>query len=302
MLVGANSANNIAMAAAFCPNFNTDTPAFTSLWMIQAGSLSDHGDVHVAFDQDFKDNGIIYTADENTFAVEEGCQSMDCDGDWPQPPCSAGSVYRNTYPAAKRWVEQDMMDPSNGACVPVINGAEEYTGGFYGIVNAFTGASTGSQGEPSNQTALYAAQGPQCITTGDLHVPRNRGSRLLPTFENSGVWRTLWPQDGMPKPGIVWDILQTYTPAQIEGVWFTLEPSSLKECGSCSVDTNTTLYAIDNESCGEFLGPAPLVNPAIQMVLNACGACPLRATTRCSPSRAACGPTPTAWPRRARLW
>ncbi len=260
VLVGANSANNIAMAAAFCPNFNTDSPAFTSLWMIQAGSLSDHGDVHVAFDQDFKDNGIVYTADENTMSTEESCQSLDCDGDWPQPPCSTGSVYRNTYPSAKRWVEQDMMDPSNGACVPLAsNGSEMFTGGFYGIVNAFTGASTGSQGEPSNQTALYAAQGPQCVPA-ESTCPNGTTCCDLP--ENSIVFRTLWPQDGMPKPGIVWDALQTYTPAQIEGVWFTLEPSSLKECGSCSVDTNTTLYAIDNEACGEFMGPSGhLANP-----------------------------------------
>ena len=28
---------------------------------------------------------------------------------------------------------------------------------------------------------------------------------------------------------------------------FTLEPTSLKYCGCCTLDTNTTLYAIDDE-------------------------------------------------------
>jgi hypothetical protein len=67
---------------------------------------------------------------------------------------------------------------------------------------------------------------------------------------NSAVCRTLKPRDGMPKPGILWDCLDIFTPIATAGVRFTLEPTSLKYCGCCTLDTNTTLYAIDNESGG----------------------------------------------------
>jgi hypothetical protein len=52
----------------------------------------------------------------------------------------------------------------------------------------------------------------------------------------------------MPKPGIEWDCLDIFAPLNTTGVMFTLEPTSLKYCGCCSLDTNTTLYAIDDES------------------------------------------------------
>ena len=51
----------------------------------------------------------------------------------------------------------------------------------------------------------------------------------------------------MPKPGICWDCLDIFTPLTTTGVQFTLEPTSLKYCGCCTLDTNTTLYAIDDE-------------------------------------------------------
>jgi hypothetical protein len=50
----------------------------------------------------------------------------------------------------------------------------------------------------------------------------------------------------MPKPGIAWDCLNTFVPATTAGVLFTIEPTSLKACGCCTLDTDTTLYAIDN--------------------------------------------------------
>jgi len=52
----------------------------------------------------------------------------------------------------------------------------------------------------------------------------------------------------MPKPGIYWDCLDVFQPPAQNGVLFTLEPSSLKACGCCSPNTNTTLFAIDNET------------------------------------------------------
>ena len=50
----------------------------------------------------------------------------------------------------------------------------------------------------------------------------------------------------MPKPGIKWDCLDIFAPMTTVNVAFTLEPTSLKYCGCCTLDTNTTLYAIDD--------------------------------------------------------
>jgi len=40
------------------------------------------------------------------------------------------------------------------------------------------------------------------------------------------------------------------------GVVFTREPSSLKICGCCTLDTDTTLYAIDDRAYNPFEVPA----------------------------------------------
>ncbi|MCX5996445.1 MAG: hypothetical protein NTV42_02265 [Chloroflexi bacterium] len=65
---------------------------------------------------------------------------------------------------------------------------------------------------------------------------------------NSAACRTLKPRDGMPKPGIQWACLDIFAPLSTTGIKFTLEPTSLKYCGCCTLDTNTTLYAIDDQS------------------------------------------------------
>jgi hypothetical protein len=221
VLVGSNTTASGSFAAAVSTNFNTDTPSFDFLWMLSGGATADQGDVHAAFDTNFKNNGLVYIADEAMVAPAAG-HLLD----------SVGSVYRNKVPGAIRWIENDMMEPTNGA-VGTFNQStcpvDYQKAGLYGIVNAFTGA--------NGQQALYVASDTDNITG----------------FANSVVFRTLWPQDGMPKPGIIWDALMTYTPSNQTGVSFTLEPSSLKECGSCSLDTNTTLYAIDDEAGGTYL-------------------------------------------------
>lgn len=168
------------------------------------------GMVHVIFDSDFEKNRFIYAAVGDNVS---------------------GTVYRNTAPVFTRWSDNDMMDVSNGA-----TGADwavdnvtnpPHQRGFFGIVMAFTG---------NGQPALYAAH--DNITTIDF----------TPEVSDSAVCRTLEPRNGVPKPGIYWDCLNIFQPASQNGVRFTLEPSSLKACGCCSPNTNTTLWAIDNES------------------------------------------------------
>ena len=90
--------------------------------------------------------------------------------------------------------------------------------------------------------------------TGDPHAAlyaahdNHPNFHLQPTTWNSAVCRTLEPRDGMPKPGISGTVSTSSHRSLPAGVKFTLEPSSLKYCGCCTLDTNTTLYAIDDES------------------------------------------------------
>jgi len=175
------------------------------------------GNVHAIFDTDFESNRFIYAAVGDNVT---------------------GTVYRNTVPAFTRWSDNDMMDVTNGAAGPdwwgggysQAAGDPPHLRGYYGIVMAFTG---------NPQPALYAAH--DNISTSLAPSPGD-----LPS--DSGVCRTLEPRNGMPKPGVYWDCLDIFQPPAQTGVHFTLEPSSLKACGCCSPNTNTTLYAIDNES------------------------------------------------------
>ncbi|MCX6001652.1 MAG: hypothetical protein NTY79_03855 [Chloroflexi bacterium] len=171
------------------------------------------GMVHAIFDTDFEKNRFIYAAVGDNVT---------------------GTVYRNTAPVFTRWTDNDMMDVSNGATgsdwsaeTPPVGPNPPHLRGYYGIVMAFTG---------NGQPALYAAH--DNITTNHF------GTEV----SNSAVCRTLEPRNGMPKPGIYWDCLDVFQPPSVSGVHFTLEPSSLKACGCCSPNTNTTLYAIDNET------------------------------------------------------
>ena len=110
------------------------------------------------------------------------------------------------------------------------NGDPPHRRSYYGIVMAWTG---------NPEPALYAAH--DNVTTSLAPAPGT-----LPS--DSGVCRTLEPRSGIPKPGVYWDCLDVYMPPTQNDVHFTLEPSSLKACGCCSVNTNTTLWAIDNQS------------------------------------------------------
>ena len=171
------------------------------------------GMVHAIFDTDFEKNRFIYAAVGDNVT---------------------GTVYRNNAPVFTRWTDNDMMDVSDGASgadwsaeTPPVGPNPPHLPGYYGIVMAFTG---------NGQPALYAAH--DNITTTNFGI----------SVSNSAVCRTLEPRNGMPKPGIYWDCLDVFQPPSQSGVHFTLEPSSLKACGCCSPNTNTTLYAIDNES------------------------------------------------------
>ena len=72
---------------------------------------------------------------------------------------------------------------------------------------------------------------------------------------NSGVLRTIndgtgkyGPLSGMPQPGISWDNLNIFTPAErVNSVYFGAQLTALKACGCCTLHTDTTLYAIDSQ-------------------------------------------------------
>ena len=203
----------------------------------QSPALAGHGNEHIIFDVDFKNNSFIYMGDD-TLVVN-----------------GLGSVYRNTAPSYTRWADNDMMTAVNGGAWvfaatiglawPVWVGAPgnpPHIRGQFGLVQAWTGAEP--QGATAYGPALYSAHSP-IYTSQQTVLP-------IPTASiwDSAVCRTLVARSGMPKPGVSWDCLDIFAPLTTAGVRFTLEPSSLKACGCCTLDTNTTLYAIDDERNG----------------------------------------------------
>ncbi|MGA9047901.1 MAG: fibronectin type III domain-containing protein [Dehalococcoidia bacterium] len=210
VLVGAALANLQRGAIAYSADSGQN-------WYIYKDRMSPGGNVHVIFDVDYANNSFIYAATDDNLT---------------------GSVYRNTVPNFTRWHDGDLMDVSNGATGPDWwnDGYSQAAGdppqrrSFFGIVMANTG-------DP--QPALYAAQ-------DNITVSSAPGPGELPS--DSAVCRTLECRNGVPKPGVYWDCLDIFAPPSQNDVHFTLEPTSLKACGCCSVNTNTTLFAIDNQS------------------------------------------------------
>ncbi len=180
-------------------------------WTVLADAVPGFGNEHVIFDVDFKNNSFMYLGDDLV---------------------NVGSVYRNTLPSFIRWQDNDMMSVINGAsgiawpdeALDAGAIAPPHPVGIFGLVQAWTG---------SPQPAIYAAH--DNITTSVIEY-------------DTAVCRTIAPRDGMPKPGIGWDCLDIFAPLETSNVLFSLEPTSLKYCGCCTLDTNTTLFAIDDES------------------------------------------------------
>jgi len=198
VIVGASSTFNASFfSTSYCGNFITDNPTFA----VQAlsGNTGTAGNIHVAFDSNFKDNNTYYIGDD---AAATNCVEPN-----------GGSVFRNNPFDQLRWQDTDMMAAINGAI-----GCPHPVGQF-GIVLAFTGQ------------ALYSAHGP----CEDVECGVDR------TIDDGTS--KFGPFSGIPKPGIAWDHLSAGLPT---GVCFTLEPSSLKICGCCTLDTDSTLYAIDD--------------------------------------------------------
>jgi hypothetical protein len=203
-------------AASYSSNFNTDTPSMAPLTLGAGPTFG--GNMHVAFDSNFNDTSIFYMAEESIG--------------------TGGSVYRNNPTAIKRWKDTDMMALTNGAIFcPAQDAAQA---GNTGIFVAFTGQAL----YVASQTAL---------------APTDTGAT------SGGVWRTIddgtgkyGPLSGLPKPGIAWDrlyvgLVSGIVPGPaILPLKFTLQPQSLKGCGCCTLDTDTTLYAIDDNT---YYGP-----------------------------------------------
>jgi len=186
------------------------------------------GNVHVVFDSDFANNKFVCLADDK----------MDSNGN-KLASGTHGTVFREEVPAYLRLQDVDMMARSNSAHAtvdwPATAGGvtlmdPPHPVGQFGVVSAKTG-------DP--QPAVYTAHDNITTTQGT---------------NNSAVCRTIKPWQAMPKYGVGWDCLDIYVPRSQEDVLFTLEPSSLKYCGCCTIDSYTTLYALDNEANGVFNG------------------------------------------------
>ena len=123
----------------------------------------------------------------------------------------AGTIYRNTIPFGDF---ENMLAARPFYCQT----------GYFGLAVAYTGE------------ALYGANnGTPTVNAG--------GAPGWCTVERT-IYR-YWP---IPKPNIPWDHLDVgrdgYVGLQPQ---FTLEPSSLKFCGCLTLDTDTELFAIDND-------------------------------------------------------
>ncbi|MCX6005141.1 MAG: hypothetical protein NT082_05660, partial [Chloroflexi bacterium] len=172
-------------------------------------AMSPQGNMHVIFDPDFKNNNMRYAGDDN---IVRGL----------------GSVFRSS-----RDFFYDIMSVANGTVgsiwpiPPALPGVDQppHNIGIFGLAQAWTG-------DP--KPALYAAH-------DNLTLGTSQGTW------DSAVCRAVEPRTGIPKPGVWWDCLDIYSPMNQANVLFTLEPTSLKYCGCCTLDTNTTLYALDDE-------------------------------------------------------
>jgi hypothetical protein len=136
---------------------------------------------------------------------------------------AAGQVYRNTFPAGNNRPWTNLMT--------VWGASGSAHNGYYGIVQT-------NSLNVSGQGTLYAAH--------DI----NDYAGVLGMAPNgwSGVERTLRPLSAIPKPGVYWDCMDAKTgPYRVWEQAFTLEPKSLKFCGCLTQDSNTILYAIDND-------------------------------------------------------
>jgi len=254
--------------------------------LVTTPGIVGHGNEHVIFDVDFKNNNFFYMADDANSVL--------------------GTVYRNTLPSFTSWTDNDMMSAANGAYYNFANvnfgnppwnwpaaNFPPHQVGQYGIAQAWTG-------DP--QPALYSAHR-QLLPGNSWNINPTPLVIDALDIDNSGVCRTLTPRNGMPKPGIGWDCLEIFAPLNTSGVSFTLEPTSLKYCGCCTLDTNTTLYAIETRGAQ----PSPDSSPALSLTaagtsttltLHGYGTPRAPATPR-QGTRAWSGLTPTAWPRRA---
>ncbi len=226
ILVGASSQG---------PDAASFSPSGGDQWIEIPSNGASLGNVHVAFDANFSDNKFVYLADDKIDLLGLKDSSL------------AGSIFREQVPAYIKLTDADMMSDANGAHAeinwpPTARGLPlndpPHPVGQFGVVAAKTG-------DP--QPAVYTAHDNITTTQG-----RN----------NSAVCRTIKPWQAMPKLGIPWDCLDIFTPSQTENIKFTLEPSSLKACGCCTLDSYTTLFAIDDRSGGTFLvnGYDPTVN------------------------------------------
>jgi hypothetical protein len=222
------------------------SPTEGKQWITVPANNTSFGNVHVAFDPDFANSKFVYLADDKL------------DGQGIKNDSMTGTVFREQVPAYTNLIDEDMMSRGNSAHAAVNWPATAPNGlplqdpphpvGQFGVVVAKTG-------DP--EPAVYTAHD-HITTTLGMH--------------NSAVCRTIRPWQAMPKYGIAWDCLDIYRPASQDNVLFTLEPSSLKYCGCCTLDTYTTLFAIDNRFNGKFGvgGYAPIINQGMLWAYTDC--------------------------------
>jgi hypothetical protein len=248
------------------------SPVEGKQWITVPGNNTSFGNVHVAFDPDFANNKFVYLADDQ----------LDDQGN--RNTSLTGTVFREQAPAYINLADVDMMSRGNSAHAtvnwPAPLDSPPHPVGQFGIVVAKTGDPEPAvySAHARIRTSLATATAPTAtpLTVVDIATTNITGAQTgggtaslannvtaLGTVtsragilgstavwkpHDSAVCRTIRPWQAMPKFGITWDCLDIFTPASQDNVTFTLEPSSLKYCGCCTLDSYTTLFAIDDMS------------------------------------------------------
>ncbi|MHB8085095.1 MAG: TIR domain-containing protein [Dehalococcoidia bacterium] len=178
---------------------------------IQSVALSnDGGKTWALFVDQIPGQGNIHVAFDPDYE-SNGFIYVACDS-------KSGSIFRNNFPSYLKWQAADLM-PVIQQKSGTVSSDNSSSGGKYGLSIAKTGMP---------ESALYVAS---CNTPDGT----NR------------VYRTLNRKGWLPAPGVSWDSLDIFSPSSPLGTKFSLEPSSLKIAGCRTLDTNATIFAIDDD-------------------------------------------------------
>ena len=132
-----------------------------------------------------------------------------------------GSIYRQSIPFHQKWSVSDIISNTVNTLADKVENKWQPVS-YRGLVIART---------PKSHPALYSIVKDKSDRKQDLH---------------NIVYRCTNPHDGIPFPGIVSEYLDIVSGEDTSDADFSLKPTPFKVGGCNTIDTNTTIYALDN--------------------------------------------------------